>query len=268
MTTIGGYPTTTKQVSLAALRALPVHRYAGYFRPVEGDELKRLRASIRAGYDEAHPIIVWKKTGEIVDGRNRRALAAEEGTDFVPVAVVAFPDEEEVARYVIQQNLARRHLSTKERAELAATLVNGGMSTRRAAKATGVSKDTARRAAAKDRATAGGSGAPPPRSRTTGADGKSYPSTRSNPTRKTPEERHFDTMARHYADVVRAQDSLRVMLVGCVVTGRHKRRQIKIEVASIGYEPDGRAYVTGGEGGTDRLFVEDIMRIEKMPPRP
>jgi transposase len=171
---------------------------------------------------------------------------------------------------VVQQNLARRHLSTKERAELSASLVvNGGVSVREAAARTRSSKSSVQRRAVAARK-AGVPAGTPGRSRTTGADGKSYPATRSkNPTRMTATERYFDTMARHYVEVVRAHDALR-MLLGCVVMGGSAKRgrRTRVEVTSIGYERDGRAYVTGGEEGKTRLLVEDIMRIEKLPPRP
>jgi hypothetical protein len=182
-TTTIGYPTTTKKITPDALRKLPVHRYAALFRPVEDDERERLRDALEAGYDQSHPIIVWKQTGEIVDGRNRRDLAVELRLRDVPVAVVSFPDEDEVRRFIVQQNLARRHLNSSERAELAAQLVvNGGVSVRQAAKTTGVSKTSTQRAAAKARDAAVPSGTPA-RTRTTGADGKSYPATKSEQAR-------------------------------------------------------------------------------------
>jgi ParB-like chromosome segregation protein Spo0J len=140
-TTIG-YRTTTKELAPTALKALHVHRYAGIFRPVEGDELDKLRDSIRAGYDASHPIVVWAQTGEIVDGRNRRDVALEVGAKKVPAVYVDFPDDDEVRRFIVQQNLARRHLTTKERAALAGQLVVNGASVRAAAKSAGVSKDT------------------------------------------------------------------------------------------------------------------------------
>jgi ParB-like chromosome segregation protein Spo0J len=184
MTTFAGYEATIQWLKTGHLRGLHVHRAAGLFRPFEDDERDRLRASMQTGYDHSHPIILWSKTDEIVDGRNRRDLAVELGCRHVPVAVVDFPDEAAVTAYIVAQNLARRHLTTKERAELAARLVNGGMSTRKAAKATGVSQMTAQRAAAKARA--GESSDSPGGSRTTGADGKTYPATKPKATQRKP----------------------------------------------------------------------------------
>ena len=64
MTAFAGHGAATKALSNGELRALPVHRHAGLFRPLEDDERERLRESIRNGYDEGHPIVAWAKTGE------------------------------------------------------------------------------------------------------------------------------------------------------------------------------------------------------------
>jgi ParB-like chromosome segregation protein Spo0J len=183
MTTTTGYTTTVKQVASTELKRLPVHRHAGIFRPVAGDELERLRNSIQNGYDDLHPIVVWKETGEIVDGRNRRDLAVDLKCTNVPVAFVAFPNENAVTEFIIAQNLARRHLTTKERAELAGALVINGTSVRTAAKTTGVSKSTTQRAANKARARVPSGTAA--KRRTAGADGKSYPATKPKPKPRT-----------------------------------------------------------------------------------
>jgi transposase len=175
-TTIGGFQAELKHLTNGDLRALHVHRHAGIFRPLEDDEREHLRASMERGYDEAHPIIVWAQTNEIVDGRNRRDIAAAElDLRDVAVAFVKFPDEDAVRDYVISQNLARRHLTTRERCELAGRLVLKGASTRTAAKQAGVSQKTAQRAASKARAA--GESSDSPATKTTGADGKSYPAT-------------------------------------------------------------------------------------------
>lgn len=137
---------TITRMGSAELRQLHVHRFAGLFRPLEGDERDRLRDSMQQGYDDASPIVV-NAEGEIVDGRNRRDVAVDLDLADVPVLTREFGSDDDVGAYVVSVNLARRHLSTKERAELAARLVANGASVREAAKATGVSKSTAQRAA-------------------------------------------------------------------------------------------------------------------------
>jgi hypothetical protein len=134
-----------------ALRRLRVHRYAALFRPLAGDERTRLRESLQRGYDPLHPIVVTAGSGEIVDGRNRRDLACELGLT-VPVVEREFADDAAIARFILAENVARRHLDQRERRELAGRLVNGhGLSTRQAAKTAGVSQMTAQRAAVEQR---------------------------------------------------------------------------------------------------------------------
>jgi transposase len=167
---------TLDRLGPAALRHLHVHRHAALFRPLEGDERDRLRDSLQHGYDPLHPIVVAARSSEIVDGRNRRDLAVELGIDAL-VLKRDFADDAEIATFIAAENLARRHLDQRERRELAGRLVVNGTSTRQAARATGVSEATARRAAADARVDA--SPDAPAAERVNGRDGKSYPATRS-----------------------------------------------------------------------------------------
>ena len=133
------------------LRPLAVHRCAGLCRPLNEDERDRLRESLQHGYDPLHPIVVDAASGAICDGRNRRDVCCE--LDIAAVVVEReFADDAEIKQFVLAQNVARRHLDRREQRELAGRLVNGGMSTRKAAKEAGVSQMTAQRAAAKQRA--------------------------------------------------------------------------------------------------------------------
>jgi ParB-like chromosome segregation protein Spo0J len=218
MSTIAGCPATIKNLAPHALRSLLVHRYAGLFRPVEGDERERLITAMKSGYDDAHPIVVWEKTGEIVDGRNRRDIALELEMSDVPVAYVAFPDETAVSQFVVAQNLARRHMTTKERSGVAGQLIVNGTSVRDAARATGVSKTTAQRAATKARKSGVPNGTRA--KRTTGTDGKSYPATREQKTKApTPRlttasvVRDIEQATTHLRDLI-AQGPLTAQMVG------------------------------------------------------
>lgn len=169
-----------KLVRLAppALRRLTVHRYAGLFPALVGDERDRLRESLRTGYDEDHAIVVTP-SGEIVDGRNRRDLACELELHDVPVLVREFVDDAAIATYIASMNIARRHLAARQQRELAGRLVAiDGISTRQAGKLAGVSQSTAGRAACEARAQVSHADSPAPKSRTNGSDGKSYPATR------------------------------------------------------------------------------------------
>ena len=63
-TTIAGFATATK--GQAPHRRAPRAHGASprrNLRPLEDDERDGLRESMKNGYDEAHPIVVWKETG-------------------------------------------------------------------------------------------------------------------------------------------------------------------------------------------------------------
>ena len=88
-------------------------------------------------------MIVWDKTGEIVDGRNRSALVVELRMQTAPVAFVQFENEQQVAAYIMSANLARRHLKKPARDALAKKLAEEGMKPKEIAKMVGT---TSRRA--------------------------------------------------------------------------------------------------------------------------
>jgi hypothetical protein len=139
--------TTIKRLDPPALHQLRPHPIAQMFRPPSDGERQLLRESLQRGYDRLHPIVVTPDN-LIVDGCSRRGLACELELTGVPIVVREFADDAEIAAYVIGANLARRHLSRKERRELAGRLVNEyGLSTRKAGETAGVSKDTAHRGA-------------------------------------------------------------------------------------------------------------------------
>jgi ParB-like chromosome segregation protein Spo0J len=162
------------RLSPPELRALAVHRCAGLFPVLVGEQRDELRASMRRhGFDETYPIVVRAETREIVDGRNRRDLACELHLTDVPVVEREFANEAEVAAFIVSANLARRHLDRGERRELAARLVNGnGYSTRKAARLAGVSQKTAQRAAVEQRASESNDSVAARRARLTKADSR------------------------------------------------------------------------------------------------
>ena len=169
-----------------ALRRLTVHRYAGLFPALVGDERDRLRESLqRDGFDRDRPIIVTPD-GAIIDGRNRRDVCCEVGVEVDAFVLVReFADDAEIAAYIRSANLARRHLSARQQRELAGRLVAvDGVSTRDAGRLAGVSQSTAGRAAREARAQVSHADSPAAKSRTNGADGKSYPATRAAATPK------------------------------------------------------------------------------------
>ncbi|RAI38276.1 hypothetical protein CH341_28155, partial [Rhodoplanes roseus] len=127
--------------SRAAARSLPFHPLADLFPLINGAEFEELVDSIRAG-GLNHPIVLLD--GMILDGRNRyRALARLVGegdlcgADLDPATSAAFVGfdprhfrkaviDRGPLRFVIDENLRRRHLSESQRAMLAARIATFG----------------------------------------------------------------------------------------------------------------------------------------------
>jgi hypothetical protein len=97
------------------------HPYADLFPMMTYGEHCDLRQSMNdRGYDPLFPVITYQ--GMILDGRNRWKCA-----DIVGVKAVtrAFEGTDEQAlAFVVSANLHRRHLSTSQRASIAAELAN------------------------------------------------------------------------------------------------------------------------------------------------
>jgi ParB-like chromosome segregation protein Spo0J len=151
---IGRRTATIKRLSSSELRRLTVYQKTGIFPVLEGEARELIRDSLSNGYDESQPIVVWAATGEIIDGRNRRDIAVELKLSDVPVAFVKFTNKDEVTAYVVQANLARRHLSRRELTQLRKQLVGNGLPPKKVAELTGVHPSTVRKQTVVERAAA------------------------------------------------------------------------------------------------------------------
>jgi hypothetical protein len=100
---------------------LVAHPLANLFPLLEGEDFDELVADVRA-HGVREPI--WLYEGKILDGRNRHAAAQAAGVEC-PMRTYEGNDPIE---FVVSLNLKRRHLSTSQRAMIAAqlaTLKNG-----------------------------------------------------------------------------------------------------------------------------------------------
>jgi ParB-like chromosome segregation protein Spo0J len=98
---------------------LEFHPLANLFPLIEGEEFDALVADIRANGLRDRIILYG---GKILDGRNRYRACLE--ADVEPKAVVWAPprDYDDPLAYVVSRNLHRRHLTTQQRAAIAAEL--------------------------------------------------------------------------------------------------------------------------------------------------
>jgi hypothetical protein len=97
---------------------LPLHPLVELFPPMEGDEFKKLVASIKANGLRDR---VTVHQGLILDGRNRQRACQAAGVrcDYEPL-----PAGQDPLTFVIDKNLNRRHLTNSQRAMFAAKLAN------------------------------------------------------------------------------------------------------------------------------------------------
>jgi predicted XRE-type DNA-binding protein len=108
---------------------LEFHPIADLFPLIEGAEFDELVADIKAN-GLANPIMLYE--GKILDGRNRYRACLAAGVE--PHCIDTF-DGYDPYSYVISRNLMRRHLTTQQRAAIAAelaTMRHGGDRTSKA----------------------------------------------------------------------------------------------------------------------------------------
>ncbi len=100
------------------------HDYANLFPMHAGDAHDSLREDIRQ-HGVREPIVFL--AGAILDGRNRYMAARDLGLDYPRREFGSLPaDGDDPLAFVVSLNLARRHLSESQRANVAARLANMG----------------------------------------------------------------------------------------------------------------------------------------------
>jgi hypothetical protein len=102
---------------------LEFHELADLFPLLEGDELQQIADDIKANGFRSEPITLLG--GKILDGRNRYNAAKLAGHKLGPDDVERFEEHypgQDPVLFVVAKNLHRRHLTTGQRACLAAEL--------------------------------------------------------------------------------------------------------------------------------------------------
>jgi len=143
--------------------------------PLSEEEYQSLRADI-AEHGVLVPIEL-DEAGKVLDGHHRLMIAQEFGIKDYPRVVRSGLDEDAKMEHVLSLNLARRHLSKSQRAELVAILRGRGQSLRVIAGQLGIGPETVRR----DLVTVPNETVTPSPTRITGRDGRTQPARRSSP---------------------------------------------------------------------------------------
>jgi N6-adenosine-specific RNA methylase IME4 len=99
-----------------------IHPVANVFPMMTSDELSALAEDIKE-HGLMHPIILWGDDGPVLDGRNRLTACKQAKVDPV-FEIWEFDDDASAERFVVSQNLHRRHLNTGQKAMAAARLAN------------------------------------------------------------------------------------------------------------------------------------------------
>ena len=99
------------------MTSLEFHALAEVFPPIQGEDFNELVADVRA-HGVREPI--WLFEGQILEGRHRYLAAQAAGVDC-PIRPYEGNDP---LGFVISMNLKRRHLTTSQRAMVAAKLAN------------------------------------------------------------------------------------------------------------------------------------------------
>lgn len=199
------------------------HKFAAEFRELdEGERLHMTQSLDQYGFDSSIPIrtgtLPNRKRPFIVDGIQRLGIAVERDLD-VEVTETAYKNDKEIVAEIFRLNLARRHLSTKERTGIAAIAVReGGFSIRAAAEEAGVDEKSVRNRMKND-STAENS-ADEVGERLTGKDGRSRPSTK----RTREEQRIWDIQADHLASETSNKEAAeRLGVAASTITAARKR---------------------------------------------
>lgn len=121
--TTAGPAGSTPPANIVTAKVDPIeaHPYAELFPLMGAADLSGLRESLTAhGFDPQDPIVLYND--RILDGRNRHNLCCELG--ITPVIKHFNGTDAEALSYVLRHNLNRRHLSTSQKALVAARLLS------------------------------------------------------------------------------------------------------------------------------------------------
>jgi hypothetical protein len=80
-------------------------------RPLCPEEFNQLKENILADGNVIQPLVIWKETGELIDGYHRMKVIKLHPEVKYSVEEMSFPDKAAVVRWVLGHQLGRRNLS-------------------------------------------------------------------------------------------------------------------------------------------------------------
>jgi ParB family chromosome partitioning protein len=84
---------------------------------IDPEVLKAITKDMKkVGYDQAQPVVVWDKNGEltVIDGHTRVLAAKQAGLEEIPVSTREFPDEDAALDYALHNQRDRRNWTDAE----------------------------------------------------------------------------------------------------------------------------------------------------------
>jgi N6-adenosine-specific RNA methylase IME4 len=86
--------------------------------PLQPEERSQLETSLKIK-GNVIPVVIWKETGILLDGHNRRDICIATGIPLKPPLELSFPDRESAMVWMIDNQLGRRNISSYSRTVLA-----------------------------------------------------------------------------------------------------------------------------------------------------
>jgi ParB-like chromosome segregation protein Spo0J len=108
--------TIDKAVVMLNPEIIQTHPDISSLFPIDEKTVKKIKVSMKDGYDKSQPIVVWNSNGSnvLVDGHQRTQAAKEVGLKEIPAYIFEFIDLEEAIHYTFKRQAERRNLTDAE----------------------------------------------------------------------------------------------------------------------------------------------------------
>lgn len=112
----------------ASLKTLPTEDAVirALLRPLSQDEFEQLKENVLADGKVIQPLVVWKETGQLIDGYHRAKIIRLHPELEWHTKELSFPDQAAVNRWVLGHQIGRRNLSGGALAMARVSLLTSG----------------------------------------------------------------------------------------------------------------------------------------------